>query len=80
MIYVIETGQSDFHWMTFNIMGKLRPSPTNYMCFKYFSNEVSRRTLTCNISVGEFVYNDKGQQLFCKVCIETGNSFTPIKP
>ena len=80
MIYVIETGQSDFHWMTFNIMRKLRPRHTNCMCFKYFSNEVSRRTLTYNLSVGEFVYNDKGQQLLCKVCIETGNSFTPIKP
>ena len=50
------------------------------MCFKQFSNEAFRETLTNNISSEEFIHADKGLQRFCKVCIEkhTRGNQTPF--
>ena len=50
-----------------------------YRCFKQFPNETFRETLTNNLYSEEFADNDKGQQQFCKVCIQTVNNFAPIK-
>ena len=63
---VIETGLSDFHLMTFTeqTFKKIRPRIINYRCFKQFSKEAFRETLTNNLSSEEFVPNDKGLQLF----------------
>ena len=58
---------------------KIRPRIINYRRFKQFSNEAFREILMNNLSNEEFVHNDKGLQRFCKVCIETTNTFAPIK-
>ena len=43
---------------------KIRPRIINYRCFKQFSKEAFRETLTNNLSSEEFVPNDKGLQRF----------------
>ena len=52
---------------------------TNYGCFKQFSDEAFRETLTNNLASEEPFHNNKGLQPFGKVCIKTVNNFAPIK-
>ena len=80
---VIETGLSDFHLMTLTIMRKTfknqRSRIINYRSFKHFSNEEFRKSLIDNLSNQIYVNNDDGFNRFCKISIDTLNSFAPIK-
>ena len=67
---VIDTGLSDFHLMT--LMRTL-------WSFKHFSNEEFRNFLIDNLSNQIYVNNDDGFNRFCKISIDTLNSFAPIK-
>ena len=52
---------------------KITPRITNFKCFKQFSNEAFRETLTNNVYSEEL-----GLQRFCKACIETVDNKTKI--
>ena len=69
--------------MTLTIMRKTfknqRPRIINYRSFKHFSNEEFRKSLIDNLSNQIYVNNDDGFNRFCKISIDTLNSFTPIK-
>ena len=80
---VIETELSDFHLMTLNIMKKTfkkqRTRIINYRSSKHFSQEEFRKSLIDNLSSQIYVNNDDGFNRFCKISIDTLNSFAPIK-
>ena len=80
---VIETVLSDFHLMTLTIMRKTfntqRPRIINYKSFKHFPNEEFRKSLIDNLSHQMYVNNNDGFNRFCKISIDTLNSFAPIK-
>ena len=79
IICTIETGISDFHLMTLTIMRKTfkkqRPRIINYRSFKHFSNEEFRKSLIDSLSNQIYVNNDDGFNRFCKISIDTLNSF-----
>ena len=81
--YVLETGLSDFYLMTVTVMRKtfkkVRPRVTNYRSYRDFSNETFRISLMNDLSNEVFVNNDDGLQKFCKMTMDTLNSFAPIK-
>ena len=80
---VIETGLSDFHLMKLTIMRKAfkkqRPRIINYRSFEHFPNEEFRKSLIDNVSNQMNVNSDNGFNRFCKISINTLNSFSPIK-
>ena len=79
----METGLSDFHLLTLTIMRKTfkkqRPRIINYRPFKHFSNEEFRKPLIDNLSNQIYVNNNDGFNRFCKIIIDTLNSFALIK-
>ena len=80
---MIETGLSDFHLMTLTIMRKkvykTESRIINYSSLKHFSNKKFRKSLIDNLSNQIYVNNDDGFNRFCKISIDTLNSFAPIK-
>ena len=80
---VLETGLSDFHLMTVTVMRKtfkkMHPRVINYRSYRDFSNETFRVSLKNNLSNEVFVNNDDGLEKFCKIIMDTLNSFAPIK-
>ena len=58
---------------------KQRPRIINYRLFKHFSNGEFRKFLIDNLSNQIYVNNDDEFNRFCKISIDTLNSFTPIK-
>ena len=58
---------------------KQRPRIISYRSFKHFSNEEFRMSLIDNLSNKIYVKNDDGCNRFCKISIDTLNSFAPIK-
>ena len=58
---------------------KQRPRIINYRLFKNFSNEKFRKSLIDNLSNQIYVNDDDGYNRFCKISIDTLNSFAPIK-
>ena len=80
---VLETRLSDFYLMTVTVMRKtfkkMRPRVTNYRSYRDFSNETFRVSLMNDLSNEIFVNNDDGLQKFCKITMDTLNSFAPIK-
>ena len=80
---VIETGLSDFHLMTLTIMRKkvykTESRIINSSSLKHFSNKKFRKSLIDNLSNQIYVNNDDGFNRFCKISIDTLNSFAPIK-
>ena len=80
---IIETGLSDFHLMKLTIMRKTfkkqRPRFIDYRSFKHFANEEFRKSLIDKLSNQIYVNNDDGFNWFCKISIDTLNSFAPIK-
>ena len=81
---VIETRLSGFHLLALTIMRKTfkkqRPRINNYRPFKYFSNEEFRKSLIDKLTNQIYVNNgfDDGLDRFCKITIDTLNSFVPI--
>ena len=81
---VIETRLSGFHLLALTIMRKTfkkqRPRINNYRPFKYFSNEEFRKSLIDKLTNQIYVNNgfDDGLDRFCKISIDTLNSFVPI--
>ena len=69
--------------MTLTIMRKTfkkqRPRIINYRPFKHFSNEEFRKPLIDNLSNQIYVNNNDGFNRFCKIIIDTLNSFALIK-
>ena len=69
--------------MTLAIMRKTfkkqRPRIINYRPFKHFSNEEFRKPLIDNLSNQIYVNNNDGFNRFCKIIIDTLNSFALIK-
>ena len=51
----------------------------NYRSFKHFSNEEFRKSSIDNLSNQMYVSNGDGFSMFCKISIDTLNSFAPIK-
>ena len=80
---VLETGLPDFHLMTMTVIRKtfkeMRPRVINYRSYRDFSNETFRVSLMNNLSNEVFVNNDDGLEKFCKITMDTVNSFAPIK-
>ena len=80
---IIETGLPDFHFITLTIMRKTfknkRPKIINYRSFKYLSNEEFRKFLIANHSNQIYVNHVDVFNRFCKISIDTLNSFAPIK-
>ena len=80
---VTERGQSDFHLLTLTIMRKTfkkqRHRIINYRLLKHFFNKEFRKPLIDNLSNQVYVNNDDGFKRFCKMSIDTLNSFAPIK-
>ena len=80
----IERGLSGFHLLTLTIMRKTfkkqRPRINNYRSFKYFSKEEFRKSLIDKLTNQIYVNNgfDDGLDRFCKISIDTLNSFVPI--
>ena len=58
---------------------KQRSRIINYRSFKHFSNEEFRKSLIDSLSNQIHVNNDDGFNRFCKISIDTLNSFAPIK-
>ena len=58
---------------------KRRPRVINYRSNRDFSNETFRVSLMNNLSNEVFVDNDDGLQKFCKMTMDTLNSFAPLK-
>ena len=58
---------------------KRRPRVINYRSNRDFPNETFRVSLMNNLSNEVFVDNDDGLQKFCKMTMDTLNSFAPIK-
>ena len=58
---------------------KQRPRIINYRPFKHFSNEEFRKPLIDNLSNQIYVNNNDGFNRFCKIIIDTLNSFALIK-
>ena len=79
----IERGLSDFHLLTLTIMRKTfkkqRHRIINYRLLKHFFNKEFRKPLIDNLSNQVYVNNDDGFKRFCKMSIDTLNSFAPIK-
>ena len=81
---VIETRLSGFHLLALTIMRKTfkkqRPRINNYRSFKYFSKEEFRKSLIDKLTNQIYVNNgfDDGLDRFCKISIDTLNSFVPI--
>ena len=69
--------------MTLTIMRKTfkkqRTRIINYRSSKHFSQEEFRKSLIDNLSSQIYVNNDDGFNRFCKISIDTLNSFAPIK-
>ena len=80
---VLETGLSDFHLMTVTVMWKtfrkIRPRIINYRSYRDFSNETFKVSLINNLLNQVFVNNDDGLEKFCKITMDTLNSFAPIR-
>ena len=51
----------------------------NYRSFKHFSNKEFRKSSIDNLSNQMYVSNGHGFNMFCKISIDTLNSFAPIK-
>ena len=68
---VIETGLSDFHLMTLNLMKKslrkFQPQMINYRPYKDFPNETLKEYLLEKLSKGVFVNNNDRLQKFCDI-------------
>ena len=81
--YVVETGLSDFHLMTMNVMRKSlkkhQPSIMSYRSYKNFSNAAFRETLTKKLSNENLVNNNNGLERFCDITLETLNKHAPCK-
>ena len=58
---------------------KQRPRIIPYRSFKHFSNNEFRSSWIDNLSNQIYVHNDDGFNRFCKISIDTLNSFAPIK-
>ena len=58
---------------------KQRPRIISYRSFKHFFKEKFRISLIDNFSNEIYVKNDDGSNRFCKISIDTLNSFAPIK-
>ena len=58
---------------------KQRPRIITYRSFKHFSNNEFRRSRIYNLSNQIYVNNDDGFNRFCKISIDTLNSFAPVK-
>ena len=58
---------------------KLRPRIIKYRPFENFSDEDFRESLRYFLSNQIYVNNDDGSNRFCKISIDTVNSFAPIK-
>ena len=69
--YVLETGQSDFHLMTFAVIRKsfkkLQPRVVNYRSYKNFSNKKLNSCLLNELRKEDFANNDKGFVKFCNI-------------
>ena len=80
---VIEAGLSAFPLRTLTIIRKmfkkLRRRIISYRSFKHFSNEKFRISLIGNLSNEVYVKKDDGCNRFCKISIDTLNSFALIK-
>ena len=80
---VLETGLSHFYLMTLTVMRKtskkMRPRVINYRSYRDFSNETFRVSLINNLLNEAFVNNDDRLKKFCKITMDTLNSFAPIK-
>ena len=80
---VLETGPSDFHLLTVTVMRKffkkMRLRAINYRSYRNFSNETFNVSPINNLSNEVSFDNDDGLQKFCKMTMDTLNSFAPIK-
>ena len=74
---VIETELSDFHLMTLITMRKARGLESLIIghLFKHFSNKEFRKSWIDNLSNQIYVNDDDGFNRFCKISIDTLNSF-----
>ena len=74
---VIETELSDFHLMTLITMRKARGLESLIIghLFKHFSNKEFRKSWIDNLSNQIYVNDDDGLNRFCKISIDTLNSF-----
>ena len=80
---VLETGPSDFHLLTVTVMRKffkkMRLRAINYRSYRNFSNETFNVSPINNLSNEVSFDNDDGLQKFCKMTMDTLNSFASIK-
>ena len=58
---------------------KQRPRIINYRSFKHFSNEEFRKSLIDNLSNQIYTNSNDGFNRFCKISIDTLDSFAPNK-
>ena len=69
--------------MTLTVMRKTlkkqSPRIINYRSFKHFPNEEFRKSLINSLSNQIYINNDDGFNRFCKISIDTLNSFAVIK-
>ena len=74
---VIETELSDFHLMTLITIRKARGLESLIIghLFKHFSNKEFRKSWIDNLSNQIYVNDDDGLNRFCKIRIDTLNSF-----
>ena len=74
---VIETELSDFHLMTLITIRKARGLESLIIghLFKHFSNKEFRKSWIDNLSNQIYVNDDDGFNRFCKISIDTLNSF-----
>ena len=80
---VIETGLSDFHFMTLTVMKKsfkkFQPRIINYRSYKHFSNDTFRKDLIDKLSNEKFVITDDGLKRFCEISVNVLNKHAPRK-
>ena len=80
---VVETGLSDFHFMTLTVMSncfnKYHPKIINYRSSKNVFNEKYREKLINNLSKENFTNNDDGFQRFCHISLDALTKHAPRK-
>ena len=80
---MLETGLSDFHFMTLTIMKvflkKLKPRIINKRSYKNFSNEKFKSSLLNELRKEYFVNNKKGFEKFYNISMNVLNKHAPRK-
>ena len=80
---VLETGLSNFHFMTLAVMRKnfkkLQPTFVNYRSNKNFSKEKFKSCLLNELRKEGFVNNNKGFEKFCNIITKVLNKHAPQK-